>query len=74
MEHDPKRTPELVDMFDDDCWFGRDGRLAKEVAERFDAGMGRLQQLSEQLKAEAYREYLAREAQRVESGSAADMT
>ena len=59
-------SPEIVDMYDDDYWFGRDGRRNKEFAEHLNRWMGRQEELSKRLKEEAYREYLLREAERVE--------
>ena len=55
-------TPEPVDMFDDDFWFGRDGRKAKDFAVRFDSGMRHIEALSRLLREVAHWEYLDREA------------
>lgn len=62
-------SPEPVDMYDDDYWFGRDGRKARDFAVRFDSGMRHIESLSERLSEEAYREFLEREAETVEGGA-----
>ena len=61
---------EPVDMYDDDYWFGRDGRKARDFAERFGCSMRRVEELAAgRLKDEAYREYVLRVAERVEGES-----
>ena len=62
-------NPEPPDMFDDDYWFGRDGRKAKDFAVRFDSGMRRIESLGAHLREEAHREYVEREAGTVEGGT-----
>ena len=58
-------------MFDDSIWYGWDERKASSFAEGFSKAMGRVEALSERLKAEAHREFVAKEAERVENGSEA---
>ena len=58
--------PESVDMFDDDYWFGRDGRKARDFADSFGGSMRRVEELAAALREQAHRGYMASEAEKAE--------